>query len=140
MTIGPARGRVLAAADSALVRRAIARELCPSFDLLFAERYADALGFLATTPLAAVVVDRRVGGALDGDDLLVEVSRRQPAAVRVLLCDLAAPFRIGAAQAALMRPWEAGELASAVSRLLARPAPCVRRERVTDGSRPPGSD
>jgi CheY-like chemotaxis protein len=121
----PVEQRVLLVDDEPLVLEALSLQLRGRFEVHTATSAALGLAALATgAPFAAVISDLQMPGC-DGIDFLVEVRRRAPTAVRILLTGKAdAPNAAAAVNRAgvhrlLLKPFRSTELKSALDAAIA---------------------
>jgi DNA-binding NtrC family response regulator len=121
-----ARRRVLVVDDDPLLRRYLAAEFQPGYDVLTAENYASAIDLLCVdgeAGVSAVVTDFMFGPGPDGIDLLTEVQRRWPSCVRLLVTGSSPCGRLEnaleteVAHHVVSKPWRHGEVLAAVERL-----------------------
>lgn len=115
---------ILVLEDDVEVARVIRAELEPSFQVVHATNYVEALDQLyRPTPVVAVVAHHNVRQGHGGAQFMVEVARVRPEAARVLYSrsELAANESLPFAHAFVHRPWSAGEMIRVLVGLLQAP-------------------
>jgi response regulator RpfG family c-di-GMP phosphodiesterase len=103
------------------LRRTLRRE---GYEILTADTAAEALRRLDETPVDAVLSDHKMPG-MSGDQLLDEVARRWPRAVRMLITGWTrelAPQRLEqlGVSALITKPWDDAKLKATLRRALSR--------------------
>jgi response regulator RpfG family c-di-GMP phosphodiesterase len=112
--------RVLVVDDEPSIRKALRRELRAKFDVLEAANYDEALALLRSTPqIEAVISDVEMGHGPGGVELLGDIKKINPTAVRILLSARNEEFgqshvRSGLAHYFIGKPWKLGEPTTAI--------------------------
>jgi len=113
---------ILIVEDSRFVRSTLMRLLAShGIAAVEASTAQEALFVLTDHSLFAIIADYHLGGPMTGVDLLQEIRRRQPDAIRVLM-SAAAPASVSAALASgdvqhlLHKPFSAAELLATLGR------------------------
>ena len=111
--------------DEPNVLQGLQRQLRPlraEWDMYFVEGGQKALDFLATRPVDIVVSDMMMPG-MDGEQLLLEIVKRHPQTIRIILSghsEREAALRlVGPAHQYLSKPCDANELRQAITRAFA---------------------
>jgi HD-like signal output (HDOD) protein/CheY-like chemotaxis protein len=111
--------------DEPMLLQGLQRQLRPmrgEWDMNFVDGGRKALDFMAARPVDAVVTDMMMPG-MDGEELLVEIVKRHPQTVRIILSGHSeretALRLVGPAHQYLSKPCDAGELRLAIARALA---------------------
>jgi len=98
------------------------RSMRSEWDMNFVEGGQSALAFMATRPVDIVISDMMMPG-MDGEQLLLEIVKRHPQTVRIILSghsEREAALRlVGPAHQYLSKPCDADELRKAITRALA---------------------
>jgi CheY-like chemotaxis protein len=133
--VGVERPRALVVDDDPLIRRTLARELRPCFEVLDADHVTAALARFATDAIDVVVTDLELGAGPSGIELLAEVRQRHPGCARILVSAIMDPraaqqsVRDQISHVFIEKPWRLGEVRSAACRLagLEAASPPTRR-------------
>jgi len=100
--------------------RRLFKPMSSEWDMAFVESPAKALELMGKLPFDVIVTDMRMGGGMNGVQLLEEVVKRHPKTIRFVLSGYADPDLIldcvGTAHQYLSKPCQAQELKDAISR------------------------
>jgi DNA-binding NtrC family response regulator len=117
------RHLVICIDDEAAILAALKRSLRhEAFDLLTTEDPEDALRWVRTRDISLVITDQRMP-AMQGTDLLDEVSRRSPSTARIILTaypgsTAATPRLCHRTECMISKPWDTPMLRRTIRRLL----------------------
>lgn len=126
---------VLVVDDEPASLRAVRRALSDGYEVLTAGSAVEALAVLAARPVALVIADQRMPGAL-GTEFLAQTVEQYPDLVRVMLTGYAdvdvlqEAINVGGLYHCLTKPWKAHELRQVVQRGLERYAAERERSRL----------
>ncbi|OGR13050.1 MAG: hypothetical protein A2341_08320 [Deltaproteobacteria bacterium RIFOXYB12_FULL_58_9] len=125
MTKSDAKGRVLIVDDDAMIRKALARELGPEFEVVQSSDYAEAVTCLAErSDICAVVCDCNLGSGPNGIELMKQIRQRAPGLPRITVSGNVSEelgrelIATGVAHVVIAKPWSNGAILDAVKQHL----------------------